>query len=147
MPAKKSAIHAVIGTVDVEVKRVAKELSAQLGSGGEFSTDIIDGHADNADQAAQRIYQTVKALNTFGFFGGEKLVWLKNANFLGDDRASSAQATVAALEKLTDVLGGGLPDGTNFLLSAGAVDKRRSFYKTLGKVADLQIFEKLDNSK
>src|SRR3954463_14841285 len=101
MPAKKSAIHAVIGTDDVEVKRVAKELSAQLGSGGEFGTDIIDGQAENSDQAAQRIYQTVEALNTFGFFGGEKLVWLKNANFLGDDRASSAQATVAALEKLT----------------------------------------------
>ncbi len=149
MPATKktAAIQAVIGTDDVEVKRVAKEISIQLGAGGDFGADIIDGHADNADGAAQRIYQTIEALNTFGFFGGEKLVWLKNANFLGDDRTSSAAATIAALEKLTALLAGGLPDGTTFLLSAGAVDKRRSFYKTLGKVAEVQVFDKLDNTR
>jgi DNA polymerase-3 subunit delta len=149
MPATKkaAAIHTVIGSDDVEVKRVAKELSTQFGTGGEFGTDIIDGHADNADGAAQRIYQTIEALNTFGFFGGEKLVWLKNANFLGDDRTSSAGATTEALEKLTAVLAGGLPEGTTFLLSAGAVDKRRSFYKTLGKVGSVQVFDKLDNTK
>jgi hypothetical protein len=71
MPATKkaAAIHAVIGTDDVEVKRVAKEISAQLGAGGDFGADIIDGHADNADGAAQRIYNTIEALNTFAFFG------------------------------------------------------------------------------
>lgn len=152
MPATKkaaaaSAMYAVIGTDDVEVKRVAHELSIRLGAGGDFGADIIDGHADNADGAAQRIYQTIEALNTFGFFGGSKLVWLKNANFLGDDRTSNSQATSTALEKLTDLLAKGLPDGTTFLLSAGAVDKRRSFYKTLGKVAEVQLFEKLDNTK
>ena len=145
--AKATSVHAVIGSDDVEVKRVARELAGELGSGGEFGTDIIDGQADNADQAAQRIYQTVEALNTFGFFGGGKLVWLKNANFLGDDRTSSAQATVGALEKLTETIARGLPDGTRFLLSAGTVDKRRTFYKTLSKVAEIQLFEKLDNTK
>jgi DNA polymerase III subunit delta len=148
MPSAKTAtIHAVIGTDDVEVKRVAKELSVKLGPGGEFGTDIIDGQADNADGAAQRVYQAIEALNTFGFFGGGKLVWLKNANFLGDDRTGNAQSTLDALEKLTELLKKGLPDGTAFLLSAGSVDKRRSFYKTLGKVAEVQVFEKLDNSK
>src|SRR5688572_7586388 len=98
MPATKTAaIHAVIGSDDVEVKRAAKLLSEKLSPGGEFAVDIIDGHADNADGAAQRIYQTIEALNTFGFFGGGKLAWLKNANFLGDDRTSNAQATVEAL--------------------------------------------------
>src|SRR5688572_13476060 len=142
MPSAKIAtIHAVIGTDDVEVKRVAKELSAKLGPGGEFGTDIIDGHADNAEGATQRIYQTIEALNTFGFFGGGKLVWLKNANFLADDRTGNAQSTLEALEKLTSLLAKGLPDGTVFLLSAGAVDKRRSFYKTLNKVAEVEVFE------
>ena len=151
MPASKTAtaseIHAVIGTDDVEVKRVAHELSVRFGAGGDFGADIVDGQVDNSEQAAQRIYQTIEALNTFGFFGGSKLVWLKNANFLSDDRTGNAQATVAALEKLTELLAKGLPDGTTFLLSAGGVDKRRSFYKTLSKVAEVQVFEKLDNSK
>src|SRR5687768_16963382 len=98
MPAAKTAnIHAVIGSDDVEVKRVAKELSLKLSPGGEFGADIIDGQADNAEGAAQRIYQTIEALNTFGFFGGGKLVWLKNANFLADDRTGNAQSTLDAL--------------------------------------------------
>jgi DNA polymerase III subunit delta len=146
--AKIHPITAVIGTDDVEVKRMARELCAQLTPpGSDFGADIIDGQADNSEQAAQRIYKTVEALETFGFFGGEKLVWLKNANFLADDRTGGSQATLEALEKLTNLLAGGLPDGTRFLLSAGAVDKRRSFYKTLNKVADVHVFERLDNTK
>ena len=148
MPKAKTAdIYAVFGTDDVEVKRAAKTLSEELAGEGEFGTEIIDGHADNSEAAAQRIYQSIEALNTFGFFGGAKLVWLKNANFLGDDRTSNAQSTITALEKLSEVLSKGLPDGTKFLLSAGSIDKRRSFYKQLGKVAEVQVFEKLDNTK
>ncbi len=142
-----TTIHAVIGTEDVEVKREAQELAAKLGGSGDFGADVIDGQADNADGAAQRIYQTIEALNTFGFFGGEKLVWLKNANFLADDRTGGAEATVTALEKLTDLLKGGLPDGTRFLLSAGAVDKRRSFFKTLQKLGEVKVFDRIDNTK
>jgi DNA polymerase-3 subunit delta len=34
-----------------------------------------------------------------------------------------------------------------FLLSATEVDKRRSFYKTLGKYAEVQVLDKLDSSR
>lgn len=61
---------------------MARELAAQLTPPGDFGQEIISGQAGNADDAAQRIYQTIEALNTFGFFGGEKLVWLKDVNFL-----------------------------------------------------------------
>src|SRR5438105_12865200 len=81
-----SAIHAVVGSDESAVKRAAQELADQLVSpeAGEFGRDIIDGAAENSDQAVTRIHQTIEALLTFPFFGGEKLVWLKNANFLAD---------------------------------------------------------------
>ena len=131
----------------MEVKRLAKLLADELTPPGDFSADVIDGQSENSDQAAQRIYQTMDALKTFGFFGGEKLVWLKNANFFADDRTGNAQATTEALEKLTELLQAGLPEGVRFLLSAGSVDKRRSFYKVLGKVAEVQVHDRVDNSK
>jgi len=34
-----------------------------------------------------------------------------------------------------------------FLISATAVDKRRSFYKTLGKRAELQVIDRLDSKR
>jgi DNA polymerase-3 subunit delta len=148
---KKSTapIHAVVGSDESEVKRAAKEIAAKLTppDAGEFGSDIIDGQADNADQAATRIHQTVEALLTVPFFGGDKLVWLKSANFLGDNVLGRAAAVLEALEKLTATLSAGLPENVKFLLSATEIDKRRSFYKTLGKLAKVEVFDKLDTGR
>ena len=140
-------IFAVAGSDETAVKESAKRLAAQLSPGGDFGTDIIDGVADNADGAAARTHATIEALLTFPFFGGEKLVWLKNANFLGDTQTGRAAAVVEALEKLTDVLKVGLPGGITFLLSATEIDKRRSFYKQLGKIAKIELHDALDTSR
>ena len=81
-----SKIHAVVGSDESEVKRAAAELAAKLTppDAGDFGIETIDGCADNAEQAASRIRSAIEALQTLPFFGGAKLVWLKNANFLGD---------------------------------------------------------------
>src|SRR5437016_1300296 len=142
-------IYAVVGSDDVEVKHTAAELAEKLkpADAGDFGLEIIDGAADSSDQAATKIRSTVEALRTFPFFGGEKLVWLKNANFLGDDQKARSAAVQAALEELTETIDTGLGPEIAFLLSATEVDKRRSFYKSLAKRAELQIFEKLDSSR
>lgn len=146
--AAKSQIHAVLGTDESEVKRVAKDLAAQLtpADGGDFGQDVIDGVATSADDASQRIHQTIEALLTLPFFG-EKLVWLKNANFLADNVMGRSAAVQEGLEKLLETLSAGLPPSVRFLLSATEIDKRRSFYKTIGKLAKVEVFDKLDPSK
>jgi DNA polymerase III subunit delta len=145
-PAK---IYAVVGSDDLEVKHTAAELAEKLkpAAAGEFGLETIDGSADNADQAASRIRSTIEALRTLPFFGGEKLVWLKNANFLGDDQKARSASVQAALEELSETIDAGLGSEITFLLSAIDVDKRRSFYKSLAKRAELQIFDKLDSSR
>jgi DNA polymerase-3 subunit delta len=145
-PAK---IYAVVGSDDIEVKHTAAELAEKLkpAAAGEFGLETIDGAADNADQAASRIRSTIEALQTLPFSGGEKLVWLKNANFLGDDQKARSATVQAALEELSETIDVGLGSEITFLLSAIDVDKRRSFYKSLAKRAELQIFEKLDSSR
>ncbi len=151
MPAAKkpaqTAIHAVVGSDEAEIKRVARELADKLTPPGDFGTDIIDGVAENADAAVGRIHAAIGALNTFAFFGGAKLVWLKSANFLAENPMGRAQGVIEALEALTATLAGGLPEGTRFLLSAIDVDKRRSFFLNLKKVASVTIIEKLDTGK
>src|SRR5256886_2247209 len=142
-------VYAVVGSDDVEVKHTAAELAEKLkpAEAGDFGLEKIDGAADNADQAAARIRSTIEALRTLPFFGGEKVVWLKNANFLGDDQKARAAAVQAALEELAETINAGLGPEITFLLSAIEVDRRRSFYKSLAKRAELQIFEKLDSSR
>ena len=145
----KAQIHAVVGSDESEVKRAARSLAAELtpADNGEFGVEVIDGCADNSEQAATRVHQTIEALLTFPFFGGEKLVWLKNVNFLGDNVIGRSQAVLEALEKLTATLAGGIPESTKLLLSAVDVDKRRTFYKGLLKVAKVEIFDRVDLSK
>jgi DNA polymerase-3 subunit delta len=131
------------------VKRVARERADAMmpADGGDFACDTIDGAVDGADAAAGRIHQTIEALLTFPFFGGEKLVWLKSATFLADDPTGRSQTVTDALEKLAETLQAGLPESVRFLMSAVGVDKRRTFYKALGKLAKVEVFDKVDASK
>ena len=142
-------IHAVVGSDEAEVKRVAAELAHKLvpDDAGDFGLEVIDGVADNADQAAARIGLTIEALQTLPFFGSSKVVWLKNANFLGDDQKARSSAVQAALEELSALIDTGFGPGAALLISATEVDKRRSFYKTLVKRADVQVFDRLDSSR
>jgi DNA polymerase III subunit delta len=149
--ASKSAnIYAVVGSDESAVKTAAAELAAKLAppEAGDFGVETIDACADHADQAAARIRSAIEALQTLPFFGGGKLVWLKNANFLGDTKLGGSAAVQEALEELNAVLEGDLGGGeVKFLLSAPEVDKRRSFYKALAKRAELQVFDKLDSNR
>src|SRR5437660_3991850 len=136
----KASIHAVVGSDESEVKRVAAELAAKLTppDAGDFGLEVIDGCGDNSEQSAARVRSTIEALQTLPFFGG-KLVWLKNANCLGDSVIGRSTTVQSALDELGGLLEGGLAPDLTFLLSATEVDKRRSFYKSLGKLADVQV--------
>lgn len=146
--AKTADIHAVLGSDEAEVKRIAQELATKLtpAAADEFGLEIIDGCADNAQQSAARIRDAIAALQTMPFFGG-KLVWLKNANCMADSQIGRAAGVQSALEELAETLDAGLPENVTFLLSATETDKRRSFYKTLTKLAEVQVFDRLDASR
>src|SRR6266516_6710750 len=147
--AATAQIYAVVGSDESEVKRVAAELAANLTppDAGDFGLEVIDGATDNAEQAAARIRSAIEALQTLPFLGGSKLVWLKTANFLGDTPVGRAASVQSALEELSDLINADLGRDVIFLISATEVDKRRSFYKSLVKRAEMQIFDRLDSSR
>jgi DNA polymerase-3 subunit delta len=97
-----SSVFAVMGSDEGETKRRAKELAIELTpeEGADFGVDTIDGMADNSEQAVLRIRQAIEAIQTLPFFGREKLVWLKNVNFLAETAAGRSTAVQEALEDL-----------------------------------------------
>ena len=154
-PAKKSAsapsgqVHVVIGTDDARVKEAAMQIVQRLTppDAGEFANEIIEGNADNAEHAGQICSNVIQALQTMPFFGGAKIVWLKAANFLGDTQTGKAQAAVQGFENILDVVEAGLGADVKFVLSANVIDKRRTSYKRLSKLAAFEVFDKPDTSK
>src|SRR5947207_2029301 len=102
--------HVVLGSDEAEVKRVAAELASNLTppAAGDFGLEVIDGAADNADQAEGRVRSAIEALQTLPFFGNTKVVWLKNVNFLGDDQKARSAAVQSAVEELSELLDRGI---------------------------------------
>ena len=142
--AQATNIHLVAGNDEMAVKSRAKELAAELSpaEGGEFAVETIDAHADNAEHAASIIREAILSLSMPGFLASEKLVWLKSANFLSDTQLGGSKAVLEALEELLKVLEGELPEGTRLLFSAISPDKRRTFYKSLTKLAATDVLDK-----
>jgi DNA polymerase-3 subunit delta len=147
--AASAKIYAVLGSDESEVKRVAAELASNLTppGAGDFGLEVIDGAADNTDQAEGRVRSAIEALQTLPFFGNAKVVWLKNVNFLGDDQKARSAAVQSALEELSELVDSGFGPGVTLLISATDLDKRRSFYKALLKRAEVQVFDRLDSGR
>ncbi len=144
-----SNIHLVYGTDEGAVSEAALKLFNKLKpeGGDDFANDIIEGGADNAEDAYQKISLTIEALLTLPFFGGQKIVWLKNANFLGNDRTSEAERTITGLERLLETLKAGIGDDVIFIISTPAINKARRFFKYLKANATLSEHNKIDTKK
>jgi DNA polymerase-3 subunit delta len=112
-----------------------------------FTHETIDGVADNSDKAHDLCGSTIQALQTLPMFGGDKVVWLRNASFLGDDVTGRSERTLSGVEALRAVLEAGLPPGVKFLLTASALDKRRAFWKFLEKAAEVETHDRIDTSR
>ena len=142
MTASKS-IHLIAGSDEFTIKATAAKLAESLApqAAGDFGVEVIEGTAGNQDEALKILARLNEALNTVGFFGATKLVWLKSTNLLADDRAVTAEAVKEALTELGEQLKRGLPAGVTLLISAIGFDKRRSLAKTLEKLATVQVFD------
>ena len=139
----------MVGSDDGMVREKALTLYNQLTGGNDdgFTHETIDGIADNSDSAFEICSSTVQALLTIPMFGGDKVVWLRNANFLGDNVTGRSQRTEAGVESLRATLERGIPNGVRFLLTAQGVDKRRGFWKFIEKAAAIQVCDRIDTSR
>ncbi len=112
-----------------------------------WGNETIDGAAATVDEAVDIVNRCISGLMTMNMFGGRKVIWLKGATFMGDTpQGTRSEAVQQALESLVEALGR-LPAETFFLLNASEMDKRRSFFKKLGSLAEMKEFSKIDISK
>jgi DNA polymerase-3 subunit delta len=146
---KSGNFFAVIGSDDGIVREKSLELYNRLTGGLDdgFTHETIDGVADNSDSAFDICASTIQALQTLPMFGGDKVVWLRNANFFSDSVTGRSQRTEAGVESLRAALEGGLPNGVTLLLTAQSVDKRRTFWKFIESVANVQVYDRIDTNQ
>ena len=136
-----SPLALICGDDDLAVKQRARQLfnewSAELGG---MDHEIIEATVGNSGDALTALGKLREALHTLPFFGGGKAVWLRDCNFLGEDRTASAAAVTEALGELAEELKTFEWKTVRLLISAGKVDKRKTFYKTLDKLGTVEMF-------
>jgi DNA polymerase III subunit delta len=123
--------------VKQRARLVFQQWSEKLGG---MDHEMIDASVNNSSEALKALAKLREALQTLPFFGGAKVVWLQNCNFLGEERTASAQAVTEALAELTGELKTFRWENVRLLISAGKVDKRKTFYKTLEKIGTVETF-------
>src|SRR6266436_9710382 len=138
--AKQSAPVALIcGEDEFAVKQRAKHLYLQWGEElGGMDHEIIDASVSHSGEALKALAKLREALQTLPFFGSGKVVWLKNCNFLGDERAATAATVTESLVELAQELKEFAWENVRLLISAGKVDKRKVFYKTLDRIGTVE---------
>jgi DNA polymerase-3 subunit delta len=131
----------ICGDDEFAVKQRAKQVYQDWGAElGGMDHEIIDASVGNSGEALKALAKLREALQTLPFFGGGKVVWLQNCNFLGEERTASGQAVTETLGEISQELKDFDWKNVRLLISAGKVDKRKVFYKTIDKLGAVETF-------
>jgi DNA polymerase-3 subunit delta len=105
--------------------------------------DTIEATVATAGEGSKVLGRLREAIETLPFFGGGKVVWFKDCNFLGDDRTAKAKDVSSGLADFASLLKTFEWAGVRLLISATKADKRKTFYKTVSKIGHAESFEAL----
>lgn len=131
----------ICGPDDFLVGRLGAEKFAALAAEvpDEFSREVLSGFAGNVGEVETAINRFRESVQTVAMFGGRRVVWLKDVNFLADTVTGRAESTLKLLEDLQEILTALNPAETAVLITAAPVDRRRAFPKWCEKNADFTL--------
>ncbi len=131
----------ICGADDFLVGRLGKDRYAALSAEvtDEFSRETLNGFAANVGEVEAAVNRFRESVQTVSMFGGKRVVWLKDVNFLADTVTGRAESTLKLVEDLQQVLEAVNPDETAVLITAAPVDRRRSFPKWAEKNSDFTL--------
>lgn len=131
----------ICGSDDYLVDRLGKEHFAGLAAEvtDEFSREIISGFANNVAEVESALNRLRESVQTISMFGGRRVVWFKDVNFLADTVTGRAESTLKLVGDLQELLAGLNPADTAVLVTAAPVDRRRAFPKWCEKNADFTL--------
>ena len=127
------SLHVVLGDDDFLVRQRAREIFDELAEAfpDDLSREIIDGRVDRVDDVERILREAKSACQTLSLFGGGKLVWINEANFLNQSKTGAAQGSKDALDAckpFLEKLG-----EAKLIISACPIHRNHQFIKWLQK--------------
>ncbi len=137
-PAPEPAAILICGDMEFEVSQQARTLVNRLcpPENQAFGLEVVEGAVgraenerggfDNIEKVGAAMQQVFLGLQTMGFLGGAKVVWLRNPDFLGSILVDIKDW----IARLTGMVKAGLPPGVCLVISAPNVDQRSALFRT-----------------
>jgi DNA polymerase-3 subunit delta len=131
----------VCGPDDFLVGRLGAKHFAELALEvpDEFSREVLSGFAGNVAEVETCVNRFRESVQTVSMFGGRRIVWLKDVNFLADTVTGRAESTLKLVADLQEILEKINPAETAVLITASPIDRRRAFPKWCEKNADFTL--------
>lgn len=132
----------ICGPDDFLVGRLGKErfeAMAQEAGADDFSREILSGFANNVEEVETAVNRFRDSVQTVAMFGGKRVVWFKDVNFLADTVTGRAEGTLRQVEALQEILEKVNPDEVGVIVTAAPLDRRRSFPKWCESHADFEL--------
>lgn len=140
---RRSQIYLFYGDDEFPLNAQAREIVDELLPGGEktLALDSIDARAEKTESALLALKKCTEALQTQGFFGSRRVVWLRDATFFSEKRPAWAEEVKTQVSLFIAFLSQGLPDTHVLIITAPHVDGRSKLVKICGEKGTVKTFE------
>ena len=151
-PKGAARIFLVYGSDDLSATRKADDVVDRLCPPAEqaFGLETIQPESGEklADNVCAILRNTLEALLTLPFMGGNKTVYLRGAPFF-DPLAEPGkfESVKAETARLVDRLKSGLPPGVSFVVLTDRVNKSTSFFKTFQSLGEVHAFDEPEKDR
>ncbi len=143
---QNSVLQLIVADDDFIAANRARELFEEASKDvvDEMSIEVIDSSANKVDDAVEICKKIVAAATTLSLFGGKKLVWARNFNFLNDSPLSKNENVRTAIENMANALKELSPNDATVIINASPVNRTNKMLKLLQSISDFEDFKTKD---
>lgn len=130
------------GDNEYEVDQRARELVNTLCPPEEqaIRLEAYDGRVGSVDEALPLLGRIHESFNSLGFFGEERVIWIKQPAFLSENQLGKAEDVKATVKRMAErILEDGL-DGLQVVISGDNISGRNTVVNAVKKVGKIEVF-------
>jgi len=130
----------ICGDDEFAVKQRARRLYQEWCDAiGGLDHEQIDAAATSSAEALKALARLREAMQTLPFFGTGKAIWFRACTFLGEEPGAVSAPVTDFLNDLAQELRSFPWGNVRLLISAGKVDRRRTFFRTIEELGTVEI--------
>lgn len=146
---KKPNLFLIHGEDEYQVSERAREIVDTLCPPGEATEKLeeMGGAASRAEEVEQIVHRVFSSMQTLGMFSSEKVIWLRDVNWLPESKESRYEGVKTATARLEKQIKSGIPgDTTLVIVCTRKVSARSAFFKACKAAGEVILFEKPEQS-